>query len=121
MNPDFWIEINRRDDTQTHIPFLGTMEEAEKRIVHLVAMDPHNFIDFCVLLRGDFIPGQVATDSQILADTQSYPVPGAVRYPTINRPRRKQNANPTKRLASHHKFSTSDCKPVRIIWDGADR
>ncbi|MFZ9739127.1 MAG: hypothetical protein ACO3EZ_14065 [Prochlorotrichaceae cyanobacterium] len=56
MNPDFWIEINRRDDTQTHLP----------------------------------IPGQVATDSQILADTQSYPVPGAVRYPTINRPRRKQ-------------------------------
>ena len=65
-----------------HLPFLGTREEAEKRIIHLVAMDPHNFIDFCVLLSGDFIPGQIATVTQILADTQDYPVPGAVRIPT---------------------------------------
>lgn len=93
MNPDsdFWIEINRRDGTQAHLPFLGTRAEAEARIRHLVAMDAHNFIDFCLLLRGDFIPGQIAKVNQILADSQSYPVPGAVRYPTdkIKNPRTK--------------------------------
>jgi len=89
MNQDFWIEINRQDGTQAHLPFLGTREEAEKRIIHLVAMDPHNFIDFCVLLSGDFIPGQIATVTQILADTQDYPVPGAVRIPATNLPRKR--------------------------------
>ena len=79
MNPDFWIEINRRDETQVHLPFLGTRAQGEERIRHLIAVDRHQFIDFVILLRGNYIPGQIARVDQILADAQSYPVQGAKR------------------------------------------
>lgn len=77
--PDFWIEINYRDGRQIHVPFVGTQEAGLEKINRMIAMDSHQFIDFCLLLSRDYRPGTVATTKQILADSQGYPVPGAKR------------------------------------------
>lgn len=82
---DFWIEVNYRVGDASAFPFLGTRAEAEARIRQIVAMDSLQFIDFVVLLSGDWTPGTVATNAQILADSQGYMVKGARRFKTIDR------------------------------------
>ena len=77
---DFWIEVQYRVGDPSVFPFLGSRSSAESRIRQIVAMDSNQFIDFVLLLSGDWVPGTIASDAQILADAQGYFVKGARRF-----------------------------------------
>ena len=77
---EFWIEVNYQNGDPAVFPFLGTRAEGEARIRQIVAMDSNRWVDFVLLLSGDWQPGTVAKNSQILADAQGYAVKGAKRY-----------------------------------------
>ena len=77
---DFWVEVQYRVGDPSVFPFLGSRSSAEARIRQIVAMDSNQFIDFVLLLSGDWVPGTIASDAQILADAQGYSVKGARRF-----------------------------------------
>lgn len=80
MSPDYWIQTCYLDGHQSTVPFLGSYEIAQERCAQLVARDSMRLIDFVLLLSGDYFPGQVAENRQILADFQGYEIPGSKRW-----------------------------------------
>ena len=76
-HPDFWIEVIYMDGNRTAFPFFGSLAQGEAQVKQIIAMDFHKLTDFCLLLSGDWKPGTIARNDQILADAQSYYVPGA--------------------------------------------
>ncbi|MGA1281278.1 MAG: hypothetical protein ACO3YZ_06925 [Candidatus Nanopelagicaceae bacterium] len=85
MTPDYWIEVSYHDGRVTHAPFLGTLESAYDRCARIVAMDNLKLVAFVVLLDGDYVPGQVATNNQIRGDWQGERVKGSKLYPLKTR------------------------------------
>ena len=79
-DPDYWIQTCYLDGHSPTAPFIGSYENAEERCAQLIAKDTLKFIDFVLLLSGDYRPGAVATMRQILADFQSYNIVGAKKW-----------------------------------------
>lgn len=90
---EFWIEVNYRVGQSSVFPFLGDRLSAEARIRQIVAMDSNQFVDFVLLLSGDWVPGSIAFDAQILADAQGYFVKGARRYGRGKRTKGKKRSS----------------------------
>jgi hypothetical protein len=74
-SPDYWIETIV-DGIPHFEAVLGSLHDAQQRAIKIVSQFQ---IDFIVLLSGDYRPGAVALNSQILADGQNFYVPGSYR------------------------------------------
>jgi hypothetical protein len=76
-SPDYWLEVIPHDGDRYWLPILGDFGQARQRAVNLIAYD--RTLDFCLVLSGDYRPGTIATNPQILGDAQAYCVKGAKR------------------------------------------
>ena len=74
------IQVVYHDGHEMFIPFIGTVEAADKRCGLMVANDADKRIAHITLHSEGYEPGTIATNDQIAADYQTEQVKGSVRW-----------------------------------------
>lgn len=72
------IQIVKEDGSESYQPFFGSFENAHEHCASMLATNPDIYC--IVLLSEDYIPGEIASNHQIVADYQKFPIKGSVKW-----------------------------------------